>query len=173
MKKKTAFSLIAATGVFASAATVAGVESDVFGTPAATVSKQDFLIDASRSFAKVDVDNSGTIDLEEFAAQAVVYAELARLNRLVTVDGAHEMRIDVPDNVRDTLGYAERTAIDAVARRSFYLHSPDGAPLTPTQWTVARTELFSAANRNNDDTLTGRELKTLARIIAQEPGAVS
>ena len=141
--------------------------ADAFGAPADALFVDDVWVDAERVFEKVDVNRDGVIDVDEFAAQAVVYAGLARFNGLVAVDGRQTVHVGLPHDGRSELGVAERTAIDAVARGDYYALTAERGPLTPRNWVTLQIERFADADRNEDGQLTGRELTRYAMQVAR------
>ena len=140
---------------------------DAFGTPAEALFVDDVWVDAERVFEKVDVNRDGVIDVDEYAAQAVVYAGLARLNGLVAVDGRDTVHVGLPHDGREELGLAERTAIDAVARNDYYAVTAERGAMTPRTWVTLQIERFAEADRNEDGQLTGRELTRYAMQVAR------
>ena len=170
MKSATVFAAIAgaallgAVGV-ADTAPRAPV-APAFGELAETLAIDDVWVDAERVFAKVDVDRNGEIDVDEYAAQAVVFAGLVRFNGVVAVDGRQTLHIGLPTTAEASLGAAERTAIDAVARADYYAVTADG-PITSRRWVELRMAAFDAADRNEDGVLTGRELSRFAMALAR------
>jgi hypothetical protein len=171
MKRRTiaAFATTAALAAVAIAAPAASAFNDAFGARSDRVTLDAVAEDARRAFARVDIDRSGAVDIEEFAAQAVIYAELARLNRLVAFDGDTTQHIPLGRDVPHTLNYGERIAIDAVARRQFHQQAENGA-LDETRFVTARLAMFERADRNRDDALSGRELGHYAELVAQHRG---
>ena len=141
--------------------------ADAFGSPAEALFVDDVWVDAERVFEKVDVNRDGLIDVDEYAAQAVVYAGLARFNGLVAVDGRQTVHVGLPRDERSELGIAERTAIDAVARGDYYALTAERGPLTPRNWVTMQIERFADADRNEDGQLTGRELTRYAMQVAR------
>ena len=137
-----------------------------YGDLAESLALDDVWVDAERVFAKVDVDRSGEIDVDEYAAQAVVYAGLVRFNGVVAIDGRELIHVGLPTEASATMGTAERAAIDAVARDDYYRIAAEGA-ITPTRWIAMRMAAFDAADRNGDGQLTGRELQRYAMGLAQ------
>lgn len=171
MKRPLVTSAIVA-GVLFGAASIADTTADMpeapaFGEMAETLVLDDVWVDAERVFGKVDVDRDGLIDVDEYAAQAVVYAGLVRFNGVAVVDGRELIHVGLPTGTEPALPPAERAAIDAVARADFYaLADADGA-ITPRRWVELRLEAFEDADRNDDGQLTGRELERFALDLAR------
>jgi hypothetical protein len=134
--------------------------------PATALRVDDVWLDAERTFAKVDVDMSGLVEIDEYAAQAVVYATLARFEGAVPVDGVEAMRVDLPGPRGEGIGAAEQAAIDAIARGDFYAVAPDGQGLSLGDWVALRLQTFGEADHDEDGVLTGRELRSYASAIA-------
>lgn len=172
MKRFTAVTLLSATAALAGAVGIAKPAAErvvpaAFGSAAETLRIDDVWVDAERVFEKVDVDRNGEISVDEYAAQAVVFAGLARFNGLIAIDGRETVHILVPDDVRGELGLAERTAIDAVARGEYYELTEARGALTPRAWVALSVERFAEADRNEDGQLQGRELSDFAMGVAQ------
>ncbi|WOI52907.1 hypothetical protein [Parvularcula sp. LCG005] len=167
------------TVVISTAVAVASIASasalvdfgSAFGSTSQFVSKEDATLHAHRAFDKIDVDRSGSIDIDEFAAQAIVYAEMARNQRTVTIDGNMVHRIDLPDGISDRLSPQERTSIDAQARRTFYEISHQGQPLSKAAWQMSQQRQFEQADRNANGRLEGRELNAFARNVSHARSA--
>ena len=171
MKRIATLLTVAAAGTIG-AATLAGPAAEravptAFGAPAAALYVDDVWVDAERVFDKVDVNRDGVIDVDEYAAQAVVYAGLARFNGLVAVDGRKTVHVGLPQATEAELALGERTAIDAVARNDYYAITAERGPLTPRNWVTLRIEGFAEADRNEDGQLTGPELTRYAMRVAR------
>ena len=174
MKRLATVLTVAAAGTFG-AVTLAEPTTDrtipdAFGSPAEALYVDDVWVDAERVFDKVDVNRDGVIDVDEYAAQAVVYAGLARFNGVVAVDGRQTVHVGLPVSARSEqseLGVAERTAIDAVARGDYYALTAERGPITPRNWVTLQIERFADADRNEDGQLTGRELTAYAMQVAR------
>jgi hypothetical protein len=162
-----AFASLGVAGVASSAPETPAIPQDSFGEEAQLLKLDDVWVDAERTFAKIDVDDDGVIGVDEYAAQAVVYARLARFNGLVVIDGREAVHIPLPSEAGGPLTVSERAAIGAVARRDFYrIAGPSGA-LTSDDWVALRLERFGAADRNEDGRLRGRELGAFASAVAE------
>ncbi|ADM10081.1 hypothetical protein PB2503_10149 [Parvularcula bermudensis HTCC2503] len=151
---------------FSSAATLANVDGDAFGEETHSVSRQMMEMDAIQSFGRIDIDRNGVIDMDEFRAQAVVYAELARLNRKISVDtGDTLISISAPRGVADRVDPTERAAIDAIARRRFHLET-EGTGFDRQAWAKYRLARFEEFDNNDDDILSGAELAGFYRAVS-------
>ena len=168
--KKFAPASLAAFVLLAGAATTAspmkGMFNDAFGVKASVVTVADVEADAASVFAKVDVDNSGTLNIDEFAGQAVVLAELARFNRTVAIDGQTEKQIALPDMISETVSLTERSSMDAVARRAFHQFA-EGGEMTVEGFTAYRMGQMDKADTNNDGQLKRHELELYASAVAR------
>lgn len=153
-------------GAVTTAAQTSGDFNAAFGEQATEITKQDMAADANSLFAKVDVDGSGDLDVDEFASHTVILAELARLNRAVTVEGHKDVQIDVPDSVAERMSNTERGSIDAVARRTFHSFSA-GDVMTLEGFTNYRMSTMAKADTNRDGTLRNRELQYFASVVAK------
>lgn len=137
-----------------------------FGDATDAVPMTDAMIDAARSFEKIDVNRDGLIDEDEYAAQRVVYAQLARFNRQIPIDGQSMIRIPVPDDIPNAMGASERAALDAVARRDFHLRAMAKEGLDQAAWQDARLETFAMADDNGDGELRDKELTAYAKLMS-------
>ncbi|NNU16876.1 hypothetical protein HK107_11160 [Parvularcula sp. ZS-1/3] len=163
--------LAVATTLTAGSASLGENANNPFGVATEELPMTHVLVDAARAFEKVDVDKDGLITEDEYAGQRVVYAQLARFNGVIPVDGQTTVRIPVPESLKMPLTVSERAAIDAVARRDYHLHAAGKPGLDQSAWQNARLELFMLADANADDALSGDELGTYARYMAGELSA--
>lgn len=146
-------------------------QGDPFGEPARELPLTEAMIDAARTFEKVDVDRNGLVDQDEYAAQRVVRAQLARFNGRVAIDGRGVTHVAVPESVAGPLSPGEQAALDAVTRREFHLRNPDGGGLDRAAWQEARLEPFTLADEDGDGVLKGSELAVYARLVAGDLSA--
>ena len=137
-----------------------------YGDLTETLALDDVWVDAERVFGKVDVDRNGEIDVDEYAAQAVVYAGLVRFNGVVAVDGRELIHVGLPVKAA-AMNEGERASIDAVARADYYALTEADGPITPRRWVEMRMATFADADRNGDGQLTGRELHRYALDLAR------
>ena len=166
-----ASSVVLAAGV--GAVGVADTSTEGFaarGTITDALAIDDVWVDAERVFAKVDVDRNGEIDVNEYAAQALVFAGMARFDGSVMIDGRETLRIGLGAIDEAGLGAAERSAIDAVARADYYEAVAQAGRITSRAWVELRLEAFAAADRNEDGQLTGGELTRYAEGFARYAG---
>jgi hypothetical protein len=164
--------VLAATATLTAGSASLG-EDAPFGLSGDAVPLTEAMVDAARGFDKIDVNNDGLIDEDEFAGQKLVYAQLARFSRSLTIDGQTPIRVDVPATVPDSIGVSERAALDAVARRDFRVRNLTGPGLTEADWQQARLEPFRRADKDGDGILRGRELAGYAALIAGQISAPS
>lgn len=161
---------IAATALLAGAAVTAGPMkgpvNSAFGTPATAIAVEDVRKDALSLFDKVDVDRSGDIDVEEFASHVVILAELARFNGTVSVDGTVSQQILLPSGLEPRMAITDRAAIDAVSRRTFFNHAPQGS-MGREAYAAYRLSVMADADRNNDGVLNGAELTQFAMSVTK------
>ncbi len=132
-----------------------------------TLTAEHIAADAALTFNKIDVDRSGTLDAQEYAAQAIVFAKIAREQRLVTIDASPAVQIAVPQDVESILSARDRLRIDAIARAEFHHFAGDDGQLSPVEWEQARSALFHQADRNADGRLKAEEVAYFATHIAQ------
>lgn len=138
---------------------------------AADLPLTEAMIDAARSFARVDANRDGLIDADEYASQKVVAAQLARFRRAVEIDGQTLLSLPLPDDVADRLGDSEKTAISAVARRDFHVRAFGKDGLDPALWQETRLESFYDADLDGDGVLREAELARYLRAAAGELNA--
>ncbi|MEE4211165.1 MAG: hypothetical protein V2I43_18095 [Parvularcula sp.] len=169
--KKPAAALAVTAVVTMGTAVSSNTLSEAFGAEAGALPLGEALVDAARAFSKVDMNQDGLVDEDEFAAQRVVYAQLARFNRVVPVDGHDVVSIAVPEAVPQSMSHPERAALDAIARRDYHMRVLAEPGLTQQTWSEWRLETFRSADRNRDGILAGRELDTYAMLVAGELSA--
>ncbi|MEM6649322.1 MAG: hypothetical protein AAF603_03635 [Pseudomonadota bacterium] len=169
--RKTSFSMVAAIAAFAGTVSIAKplslILSDAFGGPATQMTLQDLHLDATARFKAMDIDRNDLLDAEEYASQALVYAELARFTRVVTIEGADLVHISLPQEVAPRLTSKDRLAIETAARRDYAYYAEKGAPLSHEDWIVAQTNKFRNADANQDGKLSGHELQGYALYVAK------
>lgn len=156
----------ATVAITAGSASVGSNSEAVFGAVAGEVPMTEAMIDAARAFTKVDVNRDGLVDIDEYASQYVVYAQLARFNRQIPVDGHHTSAIPVPDDIPPTMTASERAGLDAIARRDFHMKVGSNPGLDAAAWQDAKLERFYIADADADGSLAGDELVAYARDVA-------
>lgn len=168
-KNTTAFAAIALamTGAAAVASPLVSTLNDAFGSHAASVSTDDILVNADRAFVRADMDENGTLNIDEFAAQAVIDAQLARFNGLVAIDTAETVHINLPMNSPQPLTSGERARIDTVARSQFHVFTTEGEEMNADEYARFQMARFAVADGNQDQKLSGDELVMFAMDMAQ------
>ena len=146
---------------------------EAFGNKAVALQKVDVEKDAAVLFAKVDLNQDGRIDVDEYAAQKLVRASLARFTGVVVVDGQEVQHINVPAKVVGKMAPHEQTTIDAIARSEFYQVSGDNAYLEKAEWLALSQLNFSEADFDRNNRLQGRELDFYALKVAQSRNVLS
>lgn len=140
-------------------------------TVAADLPMTEAMIDAARSFEKVDMNRDGKVDADEFTSRRVVIAQLARFSRSVAIDGQESVTLVVPDDVPVKLGASERAALEAIARRDFQVRAFGADGLNPSQWQESRLEAFFDADKDGDGVLRDDELAGYLKAVAGELSA--
>jgi hypothetical protein len=168
---KPAAALAATAAITMGTAVSSNPLSEAFGAEAGALPLGEVLVDAARAFSKVDMNQDGLVDEDEFAAQRVVYAQLARFNRVVPIDGHDVVSIAVPEDVPQSMSTPERAALDAVARRDYHMRVLAEPGLTEQAFSEWRLETFRSADRDRDGVLHEKELDTYARLVAGELSA--
>ncbi len=119
----------------------------------------------SRSvFQRADIDHDGALDVDEYAALAVVKAELAHLNGFIAVErnGALET-VALPINAPAALGDSEQTRIDAVARHTFYAFAGSDGKMQQGEYLGLEDAIFASSDLNSNGALTRAELPLFAQ----------
>jgi hypothetical protein len=137
-----------------------------FGAPIEVLPETEVMVDAARAFDKIDMNRDGVIDEDEYAAQRVVYAQLARFNRQIAIDGTVTVRVPVPDDIGEQLTSPEKVALDAVARRDYRMRMGDQPGFDRASWEENRLEVFYLSDQNGDGELRGKELHEYAAHYA-------
>ncbi len=146
---------------------------EAFGPAQARLELEDLQQDASTLFDTVDIDQSGSISVDEYAAQTVVRASLARFTGAVVIDGIETFHVPVPPEAMTQLSHVEQTAIDAIARNEFYRLSGHDGQINLAEWLELSESGFSDADFNVDGQLSGRELHYFALRIARHQTVMS
>ncbi len=146
---------------------------EAFGPVQAKLELADLQQDAAELFNNVDSDQSGHISVDEYAAQTVVRASLARFTGAVVIDGKETFHLTVPAEAMKQLSHVEQTAIDAIARNEFYQLSGSDARIDRGEWMQLTAQGFADADFNNDGRLLGQELHYFAMRIARHQTVLS
>lgn len=130
----------------------------------ARLEASDFALDARRVFQSADLDANGALGTAEYAALAIVDAELARLNGFIAFEvGGKSLTVATSPNTAPlALTFAERTRIDAVATREFHAIAGPDAQIDASEYEGAAVELFTLADRNRDGAIAGDEFAIIA-----------
>ncbi|MEM9838028.1 MAG: hypothetical protein AAF830_02630 [Pseudomonadota bacterium] len=159
------------SATFLAAAAHAG-DADVSDVQAAAdLPLTEAMIDAARSFARVDSNRDGVIDADEYASQRVVSAQLARFRRAVEIDGQTLISLPLPEDVANRMGDSEKTALGAVARRDFHVRAFGKEGLDAALWQETQLETFYTADLDGDGVLREAELVRYLRAAAGELNA--
>ena len=127
------------------------------------LSKSDAVVHAERVFDRADIDGSGALEADEFAALSIVTAELAHLNGYVTIEtDAQPREVALPITAPSALSYGERARVEAVARNEFYVAAGGDGLLSKAEFVDAQLLAFNDADRNRNGVLKPRELSTYA-----------
>ena len=166
--RNACIALISASAGLSSAALASDVEAvaDADLINATELAMTEVMIDAARSFEKVDRNADGLIDVEEFTSQRVVRAQLARFTRSIPVEGVTTVRVALPTSISNRLTESERAALETVTRNDFALRTSGGEGLTQAQWQDARLETFALADMDGSGTLEGEELVSFVQALA-------
>jgi len=171
MNKRIKIALSALTAAAVSVAAPALAEDRFEAGDAATIDQlpvTEAMIDAARSFTKVDMNKDGKIDADEYTSRRVVVAQLARFSRSVAIDGQEDLTLVLPEDVPVKLGQSERAALEAISRRDFKVRAFGAEGLDAAQWQESRLELFFEADRDGDGVLRDDELATYLKAMAGE-----
>lgn len=158
---------IALTGIGVGA-TGFGAGAEAYGSKIAELTRARSAAMSEAIFVRADLDESGDLDANEYAALAIVTAELARLNGFVVLaaDGADEI-VALPVKAREALGSGERARIDAVARAEYYAAAGADGRMSLAEFAAERAANFAAADRDRNGRLTHRELSAFAAAEAR------
>lgn len=122
---------------------------------------------ANAMFSRADLNRSGALDADEYAALAIVTAELSRLNGFFALDiGDGREFVQLPEGAPTALSFGERARIEAVARTEFYAIAGEDGLLDRHEYTGEQMERFEQADRNNNKVLVKAELTSFAARAA-------
>lgn len=145
-------------------ATGAGFDNRAaYGAAVETLSQPQASAHAAAMFARADLDRSGALDADEYAALAIVTAELARLNGFIALEiGDGQEVVSLPIEAPMALAGAERARVGAVARAEFYASAGDDGLMDLDEYTGEQAARFKAADRNRNGALAKTELVSFA-----------
>jgi len=149
-------------------ATGAGLDDRAaYGAAVQALSSQDAAAHAQSVFARADLDQSGALDVNEYAALAIVTAELARLNGFFALEvGDGREIVPLPVNAPAALAGSERARVTAVAHAEFYALAGEDAVMDFSEYAGEQDARFAAADRNRNGALTKAELVSFAARAA-------
>ena len=160
---------IAAVGFAFAAADNSAPEAYQDG-PLTRLSQVEAADHAGRVFDRADRDGDAALNVDEFAALAVVTAELAHLNGFVAVEVEDEVKtIALPASQPSALARSEHARIDAVARHAFYGFAGADGFLDRDEYIRMQSAVFEASDLNANGRLNKRELTVYARRQAYVP----
>ena len=160
---------IAAVGFAFAAADNSAPEAYQEG-PLTRLSQVEAADHAGRVFDRADRDGDAALNVDEFAALAVVTAELAHLNGFVAVEVEDEVKtIALPASQPSALARSEHARIDAVARHAFYGFAGADGFLDRDEYIRMQSAVFEASDLNANGRLNKRELTVYARRQAYVP----
>ncbi len=159
---KSAAAVLAAAGL---AYTSASDLPEAYSGDALKALTEEALADhAATVFHRADRNQDGALDADEYAALAIVSAELARLNGFIVIESeAGPARVTLAGFAPASLSAAEHARVDAVARNVFYLHAGDDGRLNEDEFTNAQQGVFDAADFNRNGVLRRGELEVFAQ----------
>lgn len=138
-----------------------------YGAAVDMLTTDEAATNAQLTFARADVDKSGALDADEYAALAIVTAELARLNGFIALEvGDGREIISLPITAPIALTGAERARVDAVARAEFYAAAGDDGLMDMNEYSGEQKSWFAAADRNRNGALARSELTSFAARAA-------
>lgn len=158
---------IALTGLGVGAPGQSGA-AGAYGSEIAQLTKDQSSAMSLALFERADLDASGALDANEYAALAIVTAELARINGFIALapDSDGEI-VALPIKGRQSLGYGERARVEAVARAEFYSAAGADGQMSQAEFAAERAANFAAADRDRDGHLKRRELIAFAASEAR------
>ena len=122
---------------------------------------------ANAIFARADIDGSGKLDANEYAALAIVTAELSRLNGFYALDiGDGREFVPLPVSAPGALSQAEHARVDAVARAEFYAAAGEDGLMDRQEYVGEQAARFLDADRNGNGMLAKAELTSFAARAA-------
>jgi len=140
-----------------------------FAGDVSAVKRADFLRLASSQFAEVDLDGDGLLHEADFAARAVVSAQLARLNGRVAV--AADAATPIGRARTAVLTPGERDMLERRAALEFRFRAGVDGVVDRREWRASREATFDAFDRDGNGVLDGGEIAAFAAAVAEQPAA--
>lgn len=170
--------LIKAAAAFALSASLAYTAVDeegrspAYGESLTALSQSVFEDHAGALFVRIDRNQDGALDIDEYAAHSIVRAELAMLNGFVSIgESAAPGVIDLGSPRARALTRYEHIEIDARARSAFYQHAGEDGQMTEDQFIASERLVFDAVDFNGNGVLKRAELAAFAlRQTMLSPG---
>jgi hypothetical protein len=155
---------LAAVGISAAFASGDGFRSDAaYGATLARLSADAACANGAETFLRADLDKSGALDANEYAALAVVTAELSRLNGFVGFETEGGVQtVALPVRAPEALVGGERARVEAVARAGFYAAAGADGLMSLEEYAGERVKRFAEADRNRNGVLAKDELVSYA-----------
>ncbi|MEO1657845.1 MAG: hypothetical protein AAFR65_08995 [Pseudomonadota bacterium] len=145
---------------------------DPFGDEATVLTEAQLIAHAASVFARVDQDRDGWLDQEEFAAERIISAQLARLSRRVPIDAEETVHLVVPREVPSSMERGERLTLTNIARNEHAARAGGAPGLDQAAFAEIMVEEFLTADRDFDGVLQADELRLFARLMAGDISAV-
>lgn len=159
---------VIAIGVSAALASATSVsERAAYGAATMSLTREGAAEHSRAIFARADVDDSGALDVNEYAALATVTAELARLNGFIALEvGDAAAVVALPIEYPTALAGAERARVEAVARAEFYSAAGADGVMSSEEFSNEQASRFAEADRNRNGALVKSELVSFAARTA-------
>jgi len=142
----------------------AGTPENAYQDNLTEISQDQYRDHSLTLFERADMDSSGSLDSDEYAALIIVQAELARLNGFVPLylgDAVHAVSFGEVDE-REPMTRGERTRIEMMARAQFHAGAGLDSALGQAEYSKIAMDVFLAADTDGDDVLNRTEMKALA-----------
>jgi hypothetical protein len=163
--------VLIAIGISAALASGVGGDMPAYGAALKKLDAGQAVANAKATFARADLDGSDALDVREYAALAIVTAELSRLNGFVALDVGEETQIvTLPVTAPMALTGGERARIEAVALNEFYALAGEDRLVSRDEFTRDKAGAFKAADRNGNGALSALELVSFAAHEARMAG---
>lgn len=141
--------------------------------PLTSLSYDEATQHAELVFERADRDGDQTLSVDEYAALAIITAELAHLNGFVAVEQEDGVKtISLSSSAPGALTASEHVRIDAVSRHVFYSFAGADRALDAKEYSLMQSAVFHASDLNANGDLSKRELSVYARRQAYVPTGV-